>query len=157
LFVPAAPARASGQWWPAELRFPSGSGSQNQVRYAYFNPAHRLAVELNGHVTVYDSLDHQIGGVSQQQGSAGSLTFTSQHGTLSISNLPVVSVDGVPSNAPEPSQPPSPAPLPEPHRAENVQETDIFGKIERLANLQQKGILSPEEFAAKKNELLSRL
>jgi Short C-terminal domain len=139
------------------LGFPNGSGAQNQVRYAYFNGARRLAVELNGHVTVYDSLDHQIGGVSQQQGSGGSLTFTSQHGTVSMSNLPVVSVDGVPSNAPEPRQPPSTAPPPEPDRAEPAQETDIFAKLERLADLQKKGILSPEEFAAKKTELLSRL
>jgi hypothetical protein len=153
LFVPDAPRQASGQWWPAELGFPNGSGAQNQVRYAYFNPAHRLALELNGHVTVYDSLDHQIGGVSQQQGSGGSLTFTSQYGTVSISNLPVVSVDGVPSNAPEPRQPPAP----EPSRAESALETDIFAKLERLADLQKKGILSPEEFAAKKTELLSRL
>jgi hypothetical protein len=71
LFVPDAPSRASGQWWPAELGLPNGSGGQNQMRYAYFNATHRLAVELNGHVTVYDSLDHQIGGVSQQQGSGG--------------------------------------------------------------------------------------
>jgi hypothetical protein len=47
---------SSRRWWPAELGFPNGSGAQNQVRYAYFNAAHRLAVELNGHVTVYDSL-----------------------------------------------------------------------------------------------------
>src|SRR5271168_4486436 len=94
LFVPEAPGRASGQWWPAELGFPNGSGGQNQVRYAYFSPTRRLAVELNGHVTVYDSLDHQISGVSQQQGSAGSLTFTSQYGTVSVSSLPIVSVDG---------------------------------------------------------------
>jgi hypothetical protein len=47
-----------------------------------------------------------------------------------------------------------------PNRAENVLEdkkNDIFTKIERLANLQQKGVISAEEFAAKKNELLSRL
>jgi hypothetical protein len=157
LFVPEPPGRASGQWWPAELGFPNGAGSQNQVRYAYFNQAHRLAVELNGHVTVYDALDHQIGGVSQQQGSGGSLTFTSQYGTVSVSNLPIVSVDGVPRNAPEPRMTPAPAPPPEPYRAEAAQETDIFVKIERLADLQQKGILSPEEFAAKKAELLSRL
>jgi len=68
LFVPDPPGRASGHWWPAELGVPNGSGAQNQVRYAYFNQPHRLAVELNGHVTVYDSLDHQISGVSQQQG-----------------------------------------------------------------------------------------
>jgi hypothetical protein len=44
-----------------------------------------------------------------------------------------------------------------PHRAETAQETDISAKIERLADLHQKGILSPEEFAAKKAELLFRL
>jgi Short C-terminal domain len=157
LFVPEAPGRASGQWWPAELGFPNGSGGQNQVRYAYFSPAHRLAVELNGRVTVYDTLDHQIGGVAQQQGSGGSLTFTSQHGTVSISQLPIVSVDGEPSNAPEPRLAPAPVPQPEPSRAETAQESDIFAKIERLADLHQKGILSPEEFATKKAELLSRL
>ena len=108
-------------------------------------------------MTVYDSLDHQIGGVSQQQGSGGSLTFTSQYGTVSVSNLPIVSVDGVPSNAPESRSAPAPVPRPEPHRTETAQETDIFAKIERLADLQQKGILSLDEFAAKKAELLSRL
>jgi hypothetical protein len=44
-----------------------------------------------------------------------------------------------------------------PHDAETAQEVDIFDKIERLAELQQKGVLLPEEFAAKKAELLSRL
>jgi hypothetical protein len=163
LFVPDAPGRASGQWWPADLGFPNGSGAQNQVRYAYFNQAHRLAVELNGHVTVYDTLDHQIGGVSQQQGSGGSLTFTSQYGTVSVANLPIISVDGMPSMAPHQYSAPAPAPAPapaapaQPYRAEAAQESDIFAKIERLAELQQKGILSPDEFAAKKAELLSRL
>jgi len=157
LFVPEAPGRASGQWWPAELGFPTGSGGQNQVRYAYFNRTRRLAVELNGHVTVYDSLDHEISGVSQQQGSGDSLIFTSQHGTVSVSSLPIVSVDGAPGNAPEPGRPPASPPKMEPDRAKTAQEIDIFAKIERLADLQQKGIVSPEEFAAKKAELLSRL
>jgi hypothetical protein len=96
LFVPEAPGRAPGQWWPAELGFPNGSGGQNQVRYAYFNSARRLAVEFSGHGTVYDSLDHEISGVSQQQGSQGSLTLTSQYGTINVSSLPIVSVYGVP-------------------------------------------------------------
>src|SRR5208337_103354 len=61
LFVPAAPG-SSGNWWPADLGFPSGTGSQNNIRYAYFANARRLAVEINGRVTVYDTLDHQIGG-----------------------------------------------------------------------------------------------
>ena len=153
LFVPEAPGRASGQWWPVELGFPNGSGAQNQVRYAYFNQARRLAVELNGHVTVYDTLDHRISGVSQQQGRGGSLTLTSQLGTVSVSTLPVVSVDGVQTKAPEPRV----APASEPYRPDSAQETDLFAKIERLAELHKKGILSSEEFAAKKAELLSRL
>ena len=156
LFVPEARGRTAGQWWPAELGFPNGSGGQNQVRYAYFNSARRLAVELSGHVTVYDSLDHEISGVSQQQGSQGSLTFTSQYGTVSVSSLPIVSVDGAPGDALERRRPPA-SPKLEPHHAETAQEIDIFAKIERLADLQQKGIVSPEEFAAKKAELLSRL
>ena len=154
LFVPETPGRgASGQWWPAEFGFPNGTGAQNQVRYAYFNQTHRLAVELNGHITVYDTLDHQIGGVSQQQGSGGSLTLTSQHGTVSVSTLPVVAVDGAQTRASEPRT----APASEPPRSDSVQETDIFAKIERLAELHKKGILSAEEFATKKTELLARL
>ena len=34
---------------------------------------------------------------------------------------------------------------------------DIFAAIERLAELKDKGILTDDEFAAKKAELLSRL
>ena len=159
LFVPD-PSGDYRSWWPAELGSPNGSGGQNNVRYAYFSNARRLAVEINGNVTVYDTLDHQIGGVSQQQGAGGSVTLSSQYGTVDVANLPVVSVNGVapqsltPNFAPQytpPSQPSNPT------AAVNFQEADIFAKIERLADLQQKGILSPEEFAAKKSELLSRL
>jgi Short C-terminal domain len=42
-------------------------------------------------------------------------------------------------------------------RRQNGPEESPPRLIERLADLQQKGILSPEEFAAKKAELLSRL
>ncbi|MGA8352517.1 MAG: SHOCT domain-containing protein [Isosphaeraceae bacterium] len=153
LFVPAAPG-SSGNWWPADLGFPSGTGSQNNIRYAYFANARRLAVEINGHVTVYDTLDHQIGGVSQQQGAGASLTFTSQYGTVPVASLPVVSIDGVAQSAPAQTATPAES---EPYRAEPAQETDIFAKIERLAELERKGILSQEEFNAKKSELLGRL
>jgi hypothetical protein len=68
-----------------------------------------------------------------------------------------VSVDGVPTKAPEPRQAPAPLQHPQPSHIETAQEIDIFAKIERLADLHQKGILSPEEFATKKAELLSRL
>jgi hypothetical protein len=165
LFVPEPPGRAGGQWWPAELGSPNGAGGQNQIRYAYFNAARRLAVDVNGHVTVYDTLDHQIGGVSQQQGGGSSLTFTSQYGTVSVSSLPVISVDGasvesVPHSAPTPSPapaPPPPAAPSEPRGGGTGDEADIFAKIERLADLHRKGILSEQEFSAKKAELLARL
>jgi hypothetical protein len=41
--------------------------------------------------------------------------------------------------------------------AKQVAMDDIFTMIERLAELRQKDILTEEEFAAKKTELLSRL
>ena len=81
-----------GTWYPPELGHPSTSGSQNNVRYAYFSSARRLAIELHGRVTIYDTGDHWIGGVAQDQsGAGGSLTFTSQHGVVPLSALPVVS------------------------------------------------------------------
>ena len=79
LFVPP-PAGSSGHWWPADLGRPTSTGAQNDVRYAYFAQTRRLAIEVNGRVTLYDTLDHQISGFSQQQSSGGSLTFSSQHG-----------------------------------------------------------------------------
>ena len=71
LFVPPAPG-TSGDWWPGDLRWPNSTGAQNGVRYAYFAQARRLVIEVNSRVTVYDTLDHQIGGFSQQQSVGGS-------------------------------------------------------------------------------------
>jgi hypothetical protein len=157
LFVPEPPGRSAGQWWPAELGSANGTGAQNRIRYAYFSPARRLAVDLNGHVTVYDTLDHQIGGVSQQQGGGSSLTFTSQYGTVSVASLPIISVDGVARSAPGPAPAPAPAAASAPQSGGTVEETDIFAKIERLADLHRKGVLSEQEFSTKKAELLARL
>ena len=77
-------------WWPADLHRPNSTGSQNYVRYAYFADARRLAIELDGKVTVYDTFDHRISGFSQQQSGSASLTFSSQHGSVDVSRLPVV-------------------------------------------------------------------
>ena len=93
---PVIPAGTPGssQWWPMDLGSPFSSGSQNNIRYAVF--PQRLAVELNGQVTVYDTLDHNIGGVSQQQGGDTSLTFSSQYGTVAVSSLPIIHGAGLP-------------------------------------------------------------
>jgi len=197
LFVPPA-AGGFDSWWPAELGRPNSTGAQNDVRYAYFVDARRLAIEVGGVVTVYDTLDHRIGGFSQQQSWGGSLTFSSQHGVVDIASLPVVPAGGstrpapatpeapisqeavrparVASDAParptppasetpkwqeavRPSSPASDASVrPEPVRTAPVtRETDVLATIEKLAELHGRGILSDEEFAAKKTELLARL
>ena len=77
-------------WWPADLHRPDSTGSQNNVRYAYFAEARRLAIELDGKVIVYDTLDHRISGFSQQQSGSASLSFSSQYGSVDVSRLPVV-------------------------------------------------------------------
>jgi hypothetical protein len=84
-------------WWPGDLGVPASVGAQNNLRYAWFPSTQRLAVDLGGNIRggdiwVYDTGDHQIGGVSQQQSGGGmSLTFTSQHGVVDIASLPIVS------------------------------------------------------------------
>ena len=80
----------SESWWPAELGSPSTVGGQNETRYALFPGTRRLLVEEAGKRTIYDTGGHQISGVSQQQGSARTLTFSSQHGPVSLADLPVV-------------------------------------------------------------------
>lgn len=159
LFVPAGP-----DWWGPDLRWPNSTGAQNNVRYAYFAQARRLAIEAGGRVTVYDTLDHQIGGFSQQQGGSGSLGFNSQYGLVDVGSLPVVSVDGM---APlQPVQPPVAWQAPQPSNqfsaisapsGNAASEADIFATLERLADLCNKGVLTQTEYQAKKAELLARL
>lgn len=159
LFVPA-PVQAD--WWGPDLRWPNSTGGQNDMRYAYFAQARRLAIDVGGQVTVYDTLDHQIGGVSQQQSGGHSLSFTSQYGYVNLSQLPVVSINGMAPLAPMAPIMQAPAPMaPAVFNSNNNSNMDsggdIFASIEKMAVLQAKGILTQEEFAAKKAELLSRL
>jgi Short C-terminal domain len=165
-------------WWPSELGVPSSTGAQNSIRYACFPATRRLAIQIDGRVTVYDTLDHQIAGFSQQQSGDASLTFTSQHGLVRVADLPVVPTGraGPPSTragaetpasmAAASAQPSliapaaptsSPQPAGPPVAGATGSADEIFSKIERLAELRQKGTLTEEEFVAKKTELLSRL
>ncbi len=150
LFVPGT----SNDWWPSDLRHPNSTGAQNGVRYAYFAQARRLVIDVGGTVTVYDVLDHQIGGFSQQQSVGGTLGFNSQYGLIDVTSLPVISSNGQPplpaaQARATPAQGPAPVAL--------GREQDVFATIERLAELRAKGIVSEDEFQAKKLELLSRL
>ena len=163
-----------GNWW-GDLGAPNSTGSQNGTSYAIFSNIARLAIQQNGKVTVFDTLDNQIGGVGQQQGGTYSVTFTSQYGTVNLNTLPIVSGG---ENAPK--EQPQPIVQNIVHNQEvpafqetgslntnsynnnqnnsfNDSEQDIFGKIEKLAGLKDKGILSVEEFQSKKADLLARL
>ncbi|WP_075185386.1 SHOCT domain-containing protein [Teredinibacter haidensis] len=168
---PVIPAGTPGssQWWPADCGTPFSSGAQNNIRYAVF-PG-RLAVELNGQVTVYDTLNHHIGGVSQQQGSDTSLTFSSQLGTVSVTQLPIISGSGSlqapsknnfaepltqqPVNTPAPTHTP-PAQTTTPSST-NISTDEIIKTIEKLAGLRDAGAINEEDFNTKKKDLLSRI
>lgn len=172
LFQPPAAAEdglfAASALWPAELGAPSSSGSQNETRYAVF-PAHRrLAVMRGGRVSLYDTGDRLIGGVSQQQGGgAEGLVFSSQYGPVSLSDLVEIPPQGAEPDAPpeEPSPPRPAAPEaqatpeaePEPAPASEADEAAIFRKIEQLHDLFSRGVITQTEFETKKAELLSRL
>lgn len=159
LFAPAPP-----DWWGPDLRFPNSTGGQNDMRYAYFAQARRLAIDVGGQVTVYDTLDHSIGGVSQQSGGYGP-QFSSQYGYVNLSQLPVVSINGMAPMAPALMQAPAfnSSNNNNNHDSSYSNNTgsgnagDVFASIEKIAALQAKGILTPQEFATKKAELLSRL
>jgi hypothetical protein len=90
LAIPAAGA-SSDDWWGADLGHAGSTGSQNNIRYAYFPATRRLAIKVGPDVIIYDTADNQIGGVSQQQSGDSSLTFVSQHGLVRVADLHVVS------------------------------------------------------------------
>lgn len=140
-------------WYPADLGTPNSSGSQNTNRYAYFADKRRLAVDVGGRVSLYDTLEHQINGFGQQQGGAGTLSFTSQHGTVDLSALPVVRQGDDPVVGPQAAVPAKEA---APGSNSNTQAS-IVETISQLAALKDKGILSEQEFAVKKAELLARI
>jgi len=172
----------SGNWWPSDLGMAGSTGGQNNVRYAYFPAARRLAIDIDGNVAVYDTGDHQIGGFSQQQGGDQSITFTSQFGLVRVADLPRINpIPPIPTvitptqsytNQPEPyvSAPsttqiatgmPAPA-MASPPTSRNAathaaQPDEIFSLIEKLADLHKKGILTDSEYESKKAELLSRI
>lgn len=169
---PVAAPSGGGQWWPAGLGTPSSSGAQNDMRYAYFPDARRLAVQHHGRLSLYDTGEHRIAGVSQQQGGTRSLAFTGQHGPVSLDGLrrvepgesrPDSSAPPSPdpsmttSSAPAPPAPAHPAPAPAPARTATGPADDPLTTIERLAELRQKGVLTEGEFAAAKAEQLRRL
>ena len=87
---PMAPmSPPDSDWLPAGLSEPGSTGAQNGLRYAFFPKQRRLAIEQDGKVTQYDTGEHRISGVSQQQsqGTGGAPRFSSQNGDVDLSAL----------------------------------------------------------------------
>jgi hypothetical protein len=89
--APMKPLDFGPAWWPKDLGDPNTSGAQNGTRYAFFSAKRRLVIERDGKVEVYDTGDHDISGVSQQQSRGQSLAFSSQKGNVNIDALEKVS------------------------------------------------------------------
>jgi Short C-terminal domain len=162
-----AQSAQSGDWWPADLGSPSSVGSQNDMRYAYFPSTRRLALYRNGQVQVLDTGEHIINGFGQQQGGGDAITLSSQLGTVPLSSLKRIELAS--EQAAERAEPPSfadTAPTPAAAEAKEANPNPgqppsdaatILSLLEKLGELRDKSILSDDEFAAKKAELLKRL
>ncbi|MBO9615456.1 MAG: SHOCT domain-containing protein [Dyadobacter sp.] len=142
--------------WPAIFGTPTSSGSQNNFRYAYFAPVHRLVIEDDGKRTIYDTKHHQITGVSQQQGTVRSYRFTSQEGQVDLSALEVVSDPDAPKRS-TPEMPYDVASNADLSSGTKSPEDIVIATIEKLNVLFEKGQITEEEFKVKKSELLERL
>lgn len=144
----AAPGKdLAGSAWPAELGAPSSTGAQNGVDYAVFPETRRLAIRQGGQLALYDTGDHRIGSVSQQQGPDRSLLFTSQHGPVALDSLTPVTLPDQSGETQTSEDPP----------AARRADASITATIEQLHDLLSRGILTQDEFDAKKAELLGRL
>lgn len=172
-FSEAAPAarRGGGEWWPADLGSPARTGAQNGLRYAYFPERQRLAVESGAGVALYDTGEHRITGVSQVNGS---LSLTGATGAVDLERLrrieaeaaaprqvdperaraPTAAETAAPTHGVTPAQGSGPAQESGPAQGAAA---DVLATIERLADLHARGVLTEQEFSAKKAELLARL
>ena len=156
-----------GQWWHGDFGEPSSSGAQNGMRYAVFPEAERLAIDVGGKVSVRDTGEHKISGVSQQQGGTTTLRFVGQIGSVDASDFPVVgeagsehprSDEGSEASQGEDADDPAASKSSFGRPASpKIQGDDPLDILRRLAELKAEGILTEEEFSSKKADLLGRL
>ncbi|MGI4977892.1 MAG: SHOCT domain-containing protein [Janthinobacterium lividum] len=171
-----APDRGAAAWWPAGLGTPASSGAQGDAAYAWFPQARRLAVRHAGGVAVYDTAGHAISGLSQDGGAAPSLRLHAGGREIALSDLALAGEPGRGWTRPcvAEAPPAGEAEVPGgaaatgavregPGEAAGVpariaeRGDDPIVLIERLSALQARGVLTEQEFAAKKTELLARV
>ncbi|MCT0225485.1 SHOCT domain-containing protein [Synechococcus sp. CS-1328] len=157
---PMSAMQQQPSWWPAELGVPASSGAQNELRYAIFPAAGRLAVEHSGHCRVFDVSGQAIRGVSLQSGT-GDLILSTAEGDRPLSQFPEIS----PATEVAPERPAQITATTATATTSNATPVttptggtdDPYAALERLGELKAKGILTEEEFSSKKAELLARL
>jgi hypothetical protein len=77
----------SRDWWPSGLQRPGAVGAQNDLRYAVFPETKRLVIDDHGAISIYDTGDHRIFGIAQNQSDDQTLAFTSQDGLVRVADL----------------------------------------------------------------------
>ena len=152
----------STSWWPAEFGSPNSSGGQNNCRYAYFASLRRLIVDISGDVWIYDTLNHMISGVSQQQGNGTSWIFTSQFGNVHLGSLPVVAMHVQKQSSPSTQSSSQDSSMRNNQQNSNqpvtaVTSEDTIELLRKLGELRDANVLTENEFQTKKSELLARI
>jgi hypothetical protein len=83
----AAPAAPATRWWPAGLGTPDSSAGQDELAYALFRAAGRVAVRSPGRVALYDVSGVQVLGIGMQ---SGRIVVQTAAGPRPLSSFPPV-------------------------------------------------------------------
>jgi hypothetical protein len=100
--------QGGGEPWP-DLGPADLVGGQNDLRYAYYAAARRLVMSEGGRIRTYDTGDHHLQGVSQQQqNGVATLSFSTPYGPVFLSSFPLVEEGArAPTPAPAPTHAPA--------------------------------------------------
>ena len=92
--VPRSTRFMQSRWWPAEYGEAAAAGMQNDIAYAFFPQHSRLLIRHGDELTIYDTGEHRITGVSQQQSShVRNLIFSTERGSVSEAMLTIILTD----------------------------------------------------------------
>ncbi|MBO9471851.1 SHOCT domain-containing protein [Endozoicomonas sp. G2_2] len=146
------------RWWPHEWGDPVATGHTDDLAYAFFDDAARMAIRSGDQVDLYKTADHCITGIAQaQQGTSATLVFTTPFGELPLDELARCDDD---RNNPAGNATATEHRSGEPAAAEQAtpqSSMEILEAIEKLGALHREGVLTDDEFNAKKQALLNRL
>jgi hypothetical protein len=96
--APAASSRvdlpAGESWWPASYGHPTAHGCQSGIRYALFPGRRCVLVQVGSRIDCFDTADHQVRGVGQQQGHASRLVLTTATGEIPLDHLECIPIQG---------------------------------------------------------------